>query len=307
MEEVTHEHRSLTHRIRHRLTLSGKASAARTRHCGLAVQRDANTLVGTMPRTTVAAGQPIDLPTESGENADALRQHPFRRRLPRHRPCPDTTRARILRGLEPGPGRRRPHDTGRAQYHLEEFYWAPLHTVPAIGDRQQIFQDTAAAYCSAVTTLAADVAAADLRSRGLTDFRQFLTDHTAGRPFTALAADTHRLRKDLDGICYCLQITGNRIRVTRYDAEPDYSAAVQDTFARFQQGAVKDYRVAFPAYPAMNHVEAGVLHLVAEIYGASSPTSTGTARIIRTSSTPPSRRSTVTCSSTWRTWITSTR
>ena len=198
--------------------------------------------------------------------------------------------------------------TGRAQYHLEEFYRAPLHTVPAIGDRQQIFQDlergdlrarmaafadrmtrirqglqqaaelrhpyqrerwnlyTAAEYCGAVTTLAADVAAADLRSRGLTDFRQFLTDHTAGTPFTALAADTHRLGKDLAGICYCLQITGNRIRVTPYDAEPDYSAAVQDTFARFKQGAVKDYRVAFPAYPAMNHVEAGVLDLVAEIY-----------------------------------------
>jgi DNA mismatch repair protein MutS len=46
----------------------------------------------------------------------------------------------------------------------------------------------------------------------------------------------------------------------------DYGAAVLDTFARFKQGAVKDYRVAFSHYPEMNHVEAGVLDLVAEIY-----------------------------------------
>lgn len=46
----------------------------------------------------------------------------------------------------------------------------------------------------------------------------------------------------------------------------DYGAAVLDSFARFKQGAVKDYRVAFSHYPEMNHVEAGVLDLVAEIY-----------------------------------------
>ena len=47
---------------------------------------------------------------------------------------------------------------------------------------------------------------------------------------------------------------------------PDYSAVVERTFARFQQGAVKNYLVKFPDGLDMNHVEAGVLGFVANLY-----------------------------------------
>ena len=198
--------------------------------------------------------------------------------------------------------------TGRAQYHLEEFYRTPLRSIAAIGYRQQVFQDlergdlrdqmavfadgmtrmrqclqqasalrhryqrerwildAAHAYCTTVTALVADLSSADLRAPGWVTFRQFVTEYAAGESFSGLLADTDQCRRVLGSIQYCLQITGNRIQVTPYDGQADYSAAVEETFARFKQGAVKDYRVVFSHYPAMNHVEAGVLDLVAEIY-----------------------------------------
>jgi DNA mismatch repair ATPase MutS len=57
------------------------------------------------------------------------------------------------------------------------------------------------------------------------------------------------------------------IKVRKYESEIDYSAAVEETFEKFKQGAVKDYRVKFLEGPAdMNHVEAAVLDLVAKLY-----------------------------------------
>ena len=132
--------------------------------------------------------------------------------------------------------------------------------------RERWVLDAAAGYCHAVEALASDLNNADLRSPGFLRFRQFLTDYTSGQEFVTLATDTDRCRSGLAGIEYCLHISGNRIRVTPYDGQADYTTEVQDTFARFKQGAVKDYLVKFPRYAAMNHVEAGLLDLVAEIY-----------------------------------------
>jgi DNA mismatch repair ATPase MutS len=44
------------------------------------------------------------------------------------------------------------------------------------------------------------------------------------------------------------------------------SSDVIETFEKFQQGAVKDYRVQFNKWPNMNHVEAKILELVAQLY-----------------------------------------
>ena len=132
--------------------------------------------------------------------------------------------------------------------------------------RQRWFAEAVAVYCDAVTGLAAGLGTAGVRSRGLAGFRDYLAGYVRSEAFTVLAAETTRLAGDLSAVTYRLHIKGNRVRVSRYTGEDDYSQDVLATFERFRQGAAKDYRVRMPAHLDMNHVEAGILGLVAKLY-----------------------------------------
>jgi DNA mismatch repair protein MutS len=132
--------------------------------------------------------------------------------------------------------------------------------------KQRWFLDAVAIYCDAVTTLNASLAEAELGSRGFLGFRDHLAGYAGSGEFTALAAQTKSLLGRLGGMRYCLHIQGSRVRVTRYDGEADYSADVAATFARFAQGAAKDYGTRFTDLADMDHVEAGILDLVAKLY-----------------------------------------
>ena len=130
--------------------------------------------------------------------------------------------------------------------------------------KERWFLDAVKMYCEAVVRLAQDLSRANLTSRGLLGFRDFVTNYARSGRFPALHAETEQLLADLSTVSYCLIIKGNRIQVRSYDSELDYSANVEQTFERFKQGAVKDYRVEFPASRQMNHVEAQILDLVAK-------------------------------------------
>lgn len=132
--------------------------------------------------------------------------------------------------------------------------------------QERWFLDAVHTYCEAVAALAGQLSGLDLGSRGCQGLRDYLAGYTSSAAFRTLAAATATLYRHLDGVRYCVHIKGNRVRVSQYDGEPDYSAEVEQTFAKFRQGAVQDYRVGFPAGPDMNHVEARVLDLVAELY-----------------------------------------
>ncbi len=132
--------------------------------------------------------------------------------------------------------------------------------------RQSWFLDAVAIYCDAVAGLVRDLSLASLRSRGLRAFRDYLAAYAQSGGFTALAAETRKLKEQLSGIRYCLHIQGSRIKVTRYESEADYSAEVAATFERFKQGAVKDYKAKFHDLADMDHVEAGILYGVTQLY-----------------------------------------
>jgi DNA mismatch repair protein MutS len=126
--------------------------------------------------------------------------------------------------------------------------------------------DAAAIYCEAVRSVAAHLASARLGSRALAAFRDYLARYAASAGLTALVRDTGDRKDALRRIRYCTRIRGDRVDVTRYQEEADYSAAVLKTFERFKQGAVKDYRIHYRTRPGMNHVAAQIVDLVARLF-----------------------------------------
>jgi DNA mismatch repair protein MutS len=131
--------------------------------------------------------------------------------------------------------------------------------------KESWFLDAVELYCDAVNCLVHDLAAADLQSRGLSALHAFLENYVAGEQFDSLATATKRLKAQLAAVQYCVHIKGSTVRVRRYEGEPDYSAEVGAVFAKFQQGAVEDYRVKFHE-SGMNHIEAKILDRVAALY-----------------------------------------
>ncbi|HML20962.1 MAG TPA: hypothetical protein PKD09_04895 [Aggregatilinea sp.] len=132
--------------------------------------------------------------------------------------------------------------------------------------KQRWFLDAVEIYCDTVDSLVHDLTLMDLKSRGFLAFREYLATYTRSSRFISLRAATKKLKAELAAVKYCLFIRSNQVQVRRYGSETDYSAEVEETFEKFKQGAVEDYRAEFPTGPDMNHVEAGILDLVARLY-----------------------------------------
>jgi len=132
--------------------------------------------------------------------------------------------------------------------------------------RQRWFVDAAAIYLPAVRKLNHDLAEVAIRSEGLRAFLQSLTNYVDSEAFASLAADTESLENALARVNYCVHIRANRVTVSKFEGQSDYSDEVARTFARFKQGDTKSYRVQLTSSVDMNHVESRVLELVANIY-----------------------------------------
>jgi len=120
-------------------------------------------------------------------------------------------------------------------------------------------------YCEAIRRFAADLPTVALKSRGFLAFREYLMNYAAGRRFTSLAEETSTLETDLSDVRYCMLIKDNAFTARHYQSEIDYSAEIEETFEKFQQGAVNDYRVKYRSSPDMNHIEAKILEFVAQL------------------------------------------
>jgi len=132
--------------------------------------------------------------------------------------------------------------------------------------KQAWFLDAAGIYCQAARTLATELAAGEVTSRGLHGLRRYLADYASSERFTSLAAETQALKEALAQVRYAVRIHGARVTVSRYDGEPDYGVEVVETFAKFRQGAVKSYLVDLRGFVEMDHVEAQITGLVARLY-----------------------------------------
>jgi hypothetical protein len=119
-------------------------------------------------------------------------------------------------------------------------------------------------YCRAVERFAEALADAPLRSRGLLAFRSYFAGYVGSERFTSLRREADRLATDLSRVEYCVLIRDDSFTVRGYEDESDYSAQIEETFRKFQQGAVKDYKVRYRYEPQdMNHIEAKILEFAA--------------------------------------------
>jgi DNA mismatch repair protein MutS len=149
----------------------------------------------------------------------------------------------------------------RVRVHLDQ-----LAKIQHRYHREGWFLDAASIYCDATASLAEQLASAQISSRGLLALRDYLASYVTSAGFTALVSETRDRKEALGRIRYCTRIRGNRVDVSRYQDEADYSATVLETFERFKQGAVADYQVRYRTWPGMNHVAAQIVDLVARLF-----------------------------------------
>lgn len=135
-------------------------------------------------------------------------------------------------------------------------------------EKQRWFLSAAQAYCEAVEGLAADLEGQELTSRGLRALRGWLAEYVGSERFRGLARDVADRVAELSGVRYGLRIEGSSVTVVPIEGEPDYTAAVEATFAKFRHGAVKDYRAKLSDSGRLDHVEAQVLDRVALLFPA---------------------------------------
>ncbi|MDI3310961.1 MAG: DNA mismatch repair protein MutS, partial [Thermoanaerobacterium sp.] len=132
--------------------------------------------------------------------------------------------------------------------------------------KERWFLDAVNLYVDAVVFLANDLAQIDLKSTGFIAFREYILNYVKSDLFISLNNATKKLEEDLSSVKYSILIRGNSIKVSKYELEINYSDIVEETFKKFKEGEVKDYRKKFSEYDDMNHVEAKILDLVAQLY-----------------------------------------
>ena len=131
---------------------------------------------------------------------------------------------------------------------------------------QRLFLDATQDYSQAVIGLSERLSFASANSRGLRAFRKYLFDYVGSPSFRSRASEAHALLDELANLCYSVHVKENVVTVGRYEEQPDYSAEVTESFAKFRQGDSQSYRVETRDSVEMNHVEERILSLVARLF-----------------------------------------
>ncbi|WDL99783.1 MutS-related protein [Alicyclobacillus sp. ALC3] len=121
-------------------------------------------------------------------------------------------------------------------------------------------------YCRAALLLAKGLDTVELKSQGLQTYRENLRVYVSSGSFRKLADDVENTNRGLRAIRYCVFIKGDSVTVQPSGSEPDYSVEIEETFAKFRQGEVKDYRVKFSDWMQMSHVDALVVDGLTKLF-----------------------------------------
>lgn len=106
----------------------------------------------------------------------------------------------------------------------------------------------------------------NLKSKGLSEFRKYFSDYANSSNFKKLLSEAQALREELSKVKYCMLIKESCVKVRKYEGEEDYTIKIEKIFEKFRHGETKDYRKTFTEDSFAEHVEVGVLGLVAKLY-----------------------------------------
>jgi DNA mismatch repair ATPase MutS len=126
--------------------------------------------------------------------------------------------------------------------------------------------DAVGIYCAGIVNFAQELLPISVKSRGFSGFRNYLQKYAESEPFRSLQLTAQKLNTDLSSIIYTVNVRLGSFTVRKYEGQVDYSAEVEETFEKFKQGAVKDYRVDFQNWQQMNHIEAKIVEYVARLH-----------------------------------------
>lgn len=135
-----------------------------------------------------------------------------------------------------------------------------------VQERSRRIVDAAEKYCEGIRRLVEGLAQDDVTARGLTDFRGYLDAYVQGAEFTMLSNEANSLVAMLSNIDYRLVINASSLTVRDASDEENLVASIEATFERFRGGSVKNYLLDFKDRPTLNHIEAKVLELIAQLH-----------------------------------------
>lgn len=132
--------------------------------------------------------------------------------------------------------------------------------------RKGWFLEAALVYCDAVTHLAQQLEPVEFKSRAFQEFREVLIQYVRSPAFQSLQKDSQKVKEALLSIKYCIIVQRGKFSVRKYLGETDYTVDVEKTFAKFKEGATKEYLIQLPERSGMGHVEAKILEFVARLF-----------------------------------------
>ena len=131
--------------------------------------------------------------------------------------------------------------------------------------KERLFIDAVIFYVELLNQFSHSLSSINLQSEGLIAYRDYLKSYVQSEEVINMVSEARTIISNLSTIKYCVNIDGLHVQVLPFENEPDYSNDVEETFARFKQGDVKDYKIGIPFTLSMNHVEAAILEGVATL------------------------------------------
>ncbi|MGH9105956.1 MAG: MutS-related protein [Acidimicrobiales bacterium] len=143
-----------------------------------------------------------------------------------------------------------------------------LSTARSLHNRWQekrLFVDAVSVYCKAVSGLATGLSELRPSSRGLQALTGYVCTYQSSPGFQELVDGGQEVVRALKAVRYGLHIRPPRVTVLEYQGEPDYAKEVEEFFAKFREGAVKDFTAKLADPLDMNQVDGRVLDLIARL------------------------------------------